>query len=374
MKKTSLYEEHKKLNGKMVDFAGWSLPVMYTTIIKEHNATRISAALFDISHMGEIKISGENSKDFLIKLLPTSLDKLIPGKAMYSCLCNENGGVIDDLFVFMIQENEYLLVVNAATTEKDLDWLKLQNTFNVEINNLTDQLSKIDIQGPNSQKIIKKIFDPGQIEMLERFHFKTIDYNNSDLIISCTGYTAEIGYELFVENSKAIKLWKQLLKAGSEYNIVAAGLGARDSLRLEACYSLYGHELSEKITPIEAGLGWIINSDKEYIGKTILCEQKAKGPTRKLVAFELTEKGVPRENYKINIENKEIGYCTSGGYSPTFNKGIGLALIDKEYAVIGEKVDIIIRNKKIAAQIVKKPFYKGHFSEQPVKKNQFIKI
>ncbi len=357
MKKTALYNEHFLLKGRMVDFADWQLPVMYSSIIKEHIATRTAVTIFDISHMGEISLKGKRVTDFLKRIIPTSLNKLKPGSSMYSCLCNEDGGVIDDLFIYMIEQDNYYLVVNSATLEKDLKWLKKQNSFGVYIQDLSSQTSKIDIQGPKSTSVMKKIFSEDKIAEITRFKFKHLNYRENPVMVSCTGYTGETGFELFIPNELAVDLWKDFLVAGKEEGILPAGLGARDSLRLEACYSLYGHELDETISPVEAGLGWLVTSEEDYIGKDVLEEQKHSGALRKIIAFELNKKGVPRDGYRIQKENVDIGYCTSGGFSPTYNKGIGLALVNKESCREGDIINIIIRGKEIAAKVVKRPFY-----------------
>ena len=357
MKRTALYKEHQKLGAKLVDFAGWELPVQYGSIIKEHLATRNAAGLFDISHMGELLVRGSGSTAFLQKVLPTRLNKIEPGKAMYSCLCNEKGGVIDDLFVYMISPELYLLVVNAANIETNLVWLNKHKSNQVEIEDLSDILSKIDIQGPKSKTILEKVISDGTPEGLGRFSFRYTKYDNTDLMVSNSGYTGETGYELYVTNSKAAQLWQQLLEVGSDLGLKPAGLGARDSLRIESCYSLYGHELTDDITPIEAGLKWLISSKEPYIGSNVLSQQKAEGATRELIAFELMVKGIPREGYRIEADGADIGYVTSNIYSPMFEKRIGMALVESGTLSIGDAVSIIIRKKTVPGVVVKRPFY-----------------
>ncbi len=356
MKNTSLYEEHVKLGGHMVEFAGWRLPVMYASIIAEHMATRTRAGLFDVSHMGKIYLRGKNAADLLRVLIPTRLEKLSPMTSMYSCFCNERGGVVDDIFVFMISYEEFCLVVNAATTEKDIEWMWSHNDMGVDIENVSDTVSKIDIQGPRAREILSAVVSDNAIASLERFHFIYATFSGARCMISCTGYTGEMGYELLIDNSSATELWRALLAVGGS-NIQPVGLGARDSLRLEACYSLYGHELNDDITPVEAGLRWLVNSDDTYIGSDVLRRQKEEGAPREIVCFELTGKGVPREHCAVTKGGVEIGVSTSGGYSPTFKKGIGMALVRRNAVKPGDAVEVALRGSGVPAVIVKRPFY-----------------
>jgi len=254
MKKTPLYDIHIESGGRMVDFAGFYMPVLYTSILEEHNTVRNSAGLFDVSHMGEFTVKGKDAALYLSKLIPTSMSKLEPGKGMYTLFCHENGGVIDDLFIFMVDPQNYYLVVNASTIEKDFLWMKKHLMDGVTLENISDSISKIDIQGPKSPLVMSKIFGRDKIVRLERFRFYYDDFTGSEIMISNTGYTGERGYELFIENSKAESLWERLMLEGAEFGVKPAGLGARDTLRLEACYSLYGHEINDNINPLEAGL------------------------------------------------------------------------------------------------------------------------
>ena len=357
MNRTPLYSEHINLRGKIVDFAGWELPVLYSSIIAEHTACRTAAALFDVSHMGEISVKGRDAAKFLRGMIPTSLDRLEPGRCMYSCLCGEHGGVLDDLFVYMITAEDFMLVVNAATIDKDLRWLTSHRSGDVDIENLSDTISKIDIQGPYSKQILMQVFPGSGVDELERFSFRIGEYASRPIIISHTGYTGETGYELYLHNECAVRLWREFLLKGKDFGLVPAGLGARDTLRLEACYSLYGHELSDAVTPAEAGIGWVVNSKDEFIGRDILFAQKRNGAQKKTVALELTGKGIPRENCQVTKNGEVIGTTTSGGYSPTFKKGIALARIGADAAAIGDEVEIVIRDKGVNAKVVKRPFY-----------------
>jgi len=356
IKKTVLNNRHIELGAKMVEFAGWNMPVMYSSIIDEHNATRENATLFDVSHMGEFKIKGKDAKLLLEKLIPTTLDKLEKNKSMYSLFCNEKGGVVDDLFIFMISDEEYYLVVNAGTKDKDFDWINFHNNYNVEVEDLSSITSKIDIQGPKSMEIMKKIFPKFDFDSLKRFYFAYDSFNGLEIMISNTGYTGEIGYELYIHNNQALNLWNKLLEVGKDFNLKVAGLGARDTLRLEACYSLYGHEIKEDIFPVEAGLKWLISSSKDYIGKDAIGKNLNNENSFQLIAIELIGRGIPREGYDVVLNNEKVGYLTSGAYSPTMKKGIGLAFVKKNLIGFEDEFDIIIREKNVKAKRVKKPF------------------
>ncbi len=341
----------------MVDFAGWELPVMYTSIIEEHLATREHAALFDTSHMGEILVRGEGAEKFLRRLIPTRIEKLVLNRTMYSCLCNERGGVIDDLFIYMISQNEYYLVVNASNLEKDEEWLRSNKLPGVEISTLSPETAKIDLQGPQSGEILARVIHDSKLNTLKRFSFMYTRFNDEMIMISKTGYTGEQGFELYLHNDNADNLWKSLIRAGEDSNLKAAGLGARDSLRIEACYSLYGHELSDEISPVEAGLSWVVSSEDDFIGRDALLMQKVDGAPREIVCIELVERGVPREGYRVEKNGEDIGHVTSGVFSPSFKKGIAMALVKSGVTVPGDSVSVIIRNKFVRASIVKRPFY-----------------
>jgi len=358
MKHTPLYRAHVGSGAKMVEFAGYEMPVQYTSIIEEHIAVRTAAGLFDVSHMGEITVKGPESKKFLCRLVPTAMSKLEIGKGMYTLFCYEEGGVIDDLFIFMAGEEHYFLVVNASTTDKDFNWMKQHLIDGVTIENISDETSKIDLQGPSSKDIMKKIFNPDSIEKLERFRFYYDRFGGSAIMISATGYTGEAGYELFINNSKAEELWNSIISEGTCFGIRAAGLGCRDTLRLESCYSLYGHEINDFINPVEAGLSWLISSEADYIGKNELLKLKNGGVKRQQVAVKLIDRGIPREQCRVVFKDKTIGYVTSGAYSPTMKNGIALCLVEKSSVSSGDKVEIIIRDKGYKGEVVNKPFYR----------------
>jgi len=358
MKYTPLYKVHIETGAKMVEFAGYEMPVQYSSIIEEHIAVRTAAGIFDVSHMGEIIVKGPESKKFLSQLIPTTMTKLETGKGMYTLFCYENGGVIDDLFIFMVGDEHYFLVVNASTKEKDFNWMKQHIVDGVTIENISDDTAKIDLQGPASKEIMKKIFNPVSIKSLERFRFYYDRFEGSAIMISATGYTGEWGYELFINNRIAEELWQRIISEGNDYGIKAAGLGCRDTLRLESCYSLYGHEINDSINPVEAGLSWLISSETDYIGKTELLRLKQGGVLNEQIAVKLIDRGIPREQCRVYLNDNDIGYVTSGAYSPNLKKGIALCLVKKNSVTTDDTVTIIIRDKEYKGEVVKKPFYK----------------
>lgn len=356
LKKTPLNSVHKKLNAKMVEFGCWEMPVYYTNVMDEHLTTRTKAGLFDICHMGEFIVEGEKALEFLQKLMTNDVSKLELGKAEYSCMCYENGTVIDDLFIYGLEENKYVLVVNAGNIDRDFDWLQKNKIEGVELKNISNETAKLDLQGPLADKVAQKLTDFNLAE-LPRFYSKNIKFDNVDVLISRTGYTAEKGFELYFNPKYAEKLWNDILEAGKDEGIKPIGLGARDTLRIEACYSLYGHEINEETTPIEAGLKFVVNIRKDFIGKEVLKTQIEGGAPRQLICFELAEKGIPREHYPILKDGEKIGEVTSGTFSPTFKKGLGMALVRLNSASIGDEIEVYIRERAYKAKVVKRPFY-----------------
>ena len=362
-KRTYLYDEHIKLNAKMVDFAGWEMPVQYTSIIEEHNNVRNNAGIFDVSHMGEIFISGKDSLAFLQTLFPQDVSKLTQNKALYCQLTNESGGIVDDLIVYLLKENEYLLIVNASRLEVDYQWLiSHKNDYDVLIENKSDIYSMIALQGPKASDILEKI-GCSKDNQPHTFHIKQYPLIGKNVYISRTGYTGEDGFEIIIENEKAVELWQLLLKEGQTFGIKPIGLGARDTLRMEAAMSLYGNELNEDITPVEAGLKWSLDKDKKenYIGKNIILDQINNGTNKKLIAFKMADKAIARHGYEIYCDNKKIGIVTSGGISPTLNMYIGFGYIKTEKNLgINDTIQIMVRNKLYNAQITNKNFIKKH--------------
>jgi aminomethyltransferase len=358
LKRTPLYESHKKLGGKMVDFGGWEMPIQYTSIIEEHTATREKAGLFDVSHMGEILLKGSSVKEALNRLVTGNIFSLTPKKALYTFLTTETGGVVDDLLVYMINDNEFLLVVNASNTDKAFAWLKEKTAgAGVELTNCSGDYVQISIQGPFAQTILKKItdFDLGQMKF---FTFDYVELCGEKVILSRTGYTGEDGFEVLCSPSRAEEIWNRLLEAGKNEGIKPIGLGARDTLRFESALPLYGHELGNDISPIEAGLKFFVKLNKDdYLGKNVLENQVEHGTEKLLAGIEIIERGIPRDGFRIEKDGEDVGYITSGAYSPTFKKGLAMALLKTDIVQPGNEVDVIIRDKKVRAKIVKLPFY-----------------
>lgn len=358
MKKLILSDTHKKLGGKMVNFANHEMPIKYGDGIKiEHNTVRNKVGVFDVSHMGEVFISGENSCEFLQYITTNDVGILTPGKVQYTCFPNDSGGIVDDFLLYMISNNRYLLVLNASNINKDLKWLNQHNSFGCKIDNQSDNYSLLAVQGPESIKLLQEITEIN-LENIKYYNFQidTIAGIN-DVLISRTGYTGEIGFELYVKNEYTHKLWNTLFSTTIELKPI--GLAARDTLRLEKGFCLYGNDINENTSPIEAGLSWITKFNKNFINKKKLEFQKKHGVSKKLVGLELVEKGIARKDYSINnYDNEEIGIITSGTMSPTLSKSIAMGYINIEYSTIGAFVFIIIRDKKIKAKVVALPFVK----------------
>lgn len=359
LRKTPLYPLYEKYGAKTIDFGGWALPVQFSSILEEHEAVRNRAGLFDVSHMGEVDVKGKDSLKYIQKIVTNDASKLVDGKALYSPMCYPDGGTVDDLLVYRYSEDHYLLVINAANIEKDFAWFKENLEGDVEIKNISDEVSQLAIQGPLAEKVLQKLADI-DLSTIGFFNFKTdVKLGEVSGLVSRTGYTGEDGFEIYLPNEAAPKLWEAILEAGKAEEILPCGLGARDTLRFEAKLPLYGQELSKDITPIEAGIGFFVKLDKgEFIGREVLAKQKEAGAPRKLVGIEMIDRGIPRTHYPVYANDELIGEITTGTQSPTLKKNVGLALIKSEYAVIGNEIYVEIRNKKLKAQIVKTPFYK----------------
>lgn len=350
----------------MVPFAGWAMPVQYTGIIDEHKTVRQNVGLFDVSHMGEVFITGVDALPFLQKLVPQDVSKLTKGKAIYCQLTNKKGGIIDDLIIYLLEANKYLLVVNASRIDEDLNWMVRNSLgYEVEIDNQSHNYSLLAIQGPKSAALIEKM-GLGENAQPEYFSIKRADLKNINVWVSRTGYTGEDGFEILVKNQFSQMLWYEILEAGEEFNIAPIGLGARDTLRLEAALHLYGNDLDETTTPIEAGLGWSVSKNKteEYNGKAVIMGQVLGNvkKNKKIIAFEMIDNAIARHGYEIYYENKQVGVVTSGGVSPSLGKNIGLGYVDlKEGSIflnktLGNSVQIMVRNKLYNAKIIKRPF------------------
>lgn len=358
LKRTPLYDVYKD-QAKMVPFGGWEMPVQFSSIKEEHEAVRTRAGFFDVSHMGEIVVSGPDAAQFLQYLTTNDISKLQIGKAQYTAMCYPNGGTVDDLLVYRTGEESYLLVVNAANIEKDIDWISQHLKGDVTVENISSQTAQLALQGPLAEKVLQKLTDIDLSE-IKLFQFKQdVDVAGVKGLVSRTGYTGEDGFEIYFLAEDAEKLWHQILEAGKEEKVLPCGLGARDTLRFEACLLLYGQDLSESITPIEAGIGFAVKPEKgEFIGREVLKKQKEEGAPRKLVGIEMVDRGIARHGYPVYVEEEQIGQVTSGTQSPTLKKNIALALIRSEYAKLDEFVDVEIRGKRLKAKVVQTPFYK----------------
>lgn len=343
----------------MVPFAGYEMPVQYKGVNTEHINVRNNVGAFDVSHMGEIIVSGENALSLIQKISSNDASLLFPGRAQYSYMPNHNGGVVDDLIIYMLEENRYMLVVNASNIEKDWNWLNQHNDVGAKLENLSDNISLIALQGPNSMKLLQNITDT-DLEEIKFYHFKNGNVAGiENVIISATGYTGSGGFELYVNNENAEKLWDSIFSVGQSYNISPAGLAARDTLRLEMGYCLYGNDINDQTSPISAGLGWVTKFSKSFINDHQLKYQKENGVGKKLVAFKLLERGIPRKDYIIEDENNsEIGIVTSGTMGPSVKFSIGLGYVKTQFAALGTKIFVRIRQKSLQAEIVKLPFYK----------------
>ncbi len=358
MKKTKFYTLHEKAGAKIVDFAGFLMPIQYSSIIAEHKSVRESVGVFDVSHMGEVFVEGKNALDFVQHITINDASKLIPGRVQYSAMCYENGGIVDDLLVYKIADDKFMLVINASNTQKDFDWMNKNNKFGVELKNSSDDYSLLAVQGPNSKAVVQKTLNLN-LDDLEYYHFKEIEFEGLKLLVSRTGYTGELGYEIYFagDEKQAEKIWNLLFEAGEEFGIKPVGLGARDSLRLEMGYCLYGNDIDQTTNPLEAGLGWITKLKKnEFIGKDELLKVKENGMKRKLIPIISDGKAFPRKGYDITISGKKIGEITSGTVSPVLEKPIALAYVQTEYSPEGTNLNFSIRGKEIPAKVTKLPF------------------
>ncbi|MEC3839217.1 glycine cleavage system aminomethyltransferase GcvT [Bacillus amyloliquefaciens] len=360
LKRTPLYDVYKEYGGKTIDFGGWELPVQFSSIKEEHEAVRTKAGLFDVSHMGEVEVSGQDALSFLQKMMTNDVADLKPKSALYTAMCYPDGGTVDDLLIYQKSETCYLLVINASNIEKDIAWLKEHAKGDVTLTNQSDEISLLAVQGPNAQTVLSKLTEC-DLASLKPFTFiDGADVAGRQVLLSRTGYTGEDGFELYCRNEDAVHLFKEILAAGENEGLVPCGLGARDTLRFEAKLALYGQELTKDITPIEAGIGFAVKhkKDSDFFGKSVLSEQKEKGAPRKLVGLEMIEKGIPRHGYTVKKDGVAIGEVTTGTQSPTLKKNIGVALIKTEFSEIGTEVEVEIRKKTVKAKIVRTPFYK----------------
>lgn len=360
MKTTALNEIHKSLGAKMVPFAGYEMPVQYKGVNHEHEVVRKYLGVFDVSHMGEFLISGPNALELIQKISSNDASKLTVGKAQYSCMPNHQGGIVDDLIIYQIKEELYLLVVNASNIQKDWDWISSHNSMNAEMRDVSDDYCLLAIQGPKAVEAMQSLTSV-DLSAIKFYHFEVADFAGIDhVIISATGYTGSGGFEIYCKNSEAEQVWKKVFEAGADFGIEPIGLAARDTLRLEMGFCLYGNDIDDTTSPIEAGLGWITKFTKNFINSEALKEQKENGISKKLVGFELLDRGIPRKDYEIvDSDGNNIGRVTSGTMSPSLKKPIGLGYVDKAFAAPDSEIFIQIRNKNIPTKVVKPPFYKG---------------
>jgi aminomethyltransferase len=359
MKNTALTDKHISLGAKMVPFAGYNMPVQYEGINAEHATVRNAVGVFDVSHMGEFILKGENALDLIQRVTSNDAAKLHDGKIQYSCLPNEDGGIVDDLLVYRIDEKSYMLVVNASNIEKDWNWIQKFNTANVEMHNISDKTSLLAVQGPKAADALQSLTDI-DLASMEYYTFKKGTFAGiENVLVSATGYTGAGGFEIYFDNEHADKIWDAVFAAGAEYGIKPIGLAARDTLRLEMGFCLYGNDIDDTTSPIEAGLGWITKFTKPFTNAEALQAQKEAGVSRKLIGFEMIDRGIPRHDYPIvDAEGNVIGKVTSGTQSPSLQKAIGMGYVTKEQGKEGTEIYIDIRNNKVKAKVVKFPFYK----------------
>jgi len=365
LKRTPLFPEYEKSGAKTIDFGGWDLPVQFSGIKHEHKTTRTKAGLFDVSHMGEIVVKGPQSLAFLQRVVTNDVAKLTPKRAQYTFMCYENGGTIDDFLIYMMDENHYLLVVNAANTENDYEWLIKQNDYEeaeLTIENISADYAQVALQGPKAEEILQTLTETN-LKEIKFFRFENPVYFSSikdGSIVSRTGYTGEDGFEIYIDQASGRDLWNLILQAGENKGLEPIGLGARDTLRFEVNLPLYGQELSKDISPVEAGLKFAVkvNKQADFIGKEALKQQIETGPKRKLVGIEMIDKGIPRHGYEVFYKDENIGFITSGTQSPSLQKNIGLALVNSEFTEEGTELVVQVRKRKLKAVVVKTPFYK----------------
>ncbi len=359
MKKVALNDIHVGLGAKMVPFAGYEMPVQYEGVNVEHETVRNGVGVFDVSHMGEFLLSGPKALDLIQKISTNDATALFPGRAQYSCMPNKDGGIVDDLIIYQIKEEQYLLVVNASNIEKDWNWISAHNDMGVEMRNLSDDYSLLAIQGPKAVEAMQSLTSV-DLSAIKYYHFEVADFAGIEhVIISATGYTGSGGFEIYCKNNEVKQVWEKVFEAGASFGIKPIGLAARDTLRLEMGFCLYGNDIDDTTSPLEAGLGWITKFTKDFVNSDNLKAQKEAGVSKKLVAFELVDKGIPRHDYEIaDSHGNIIGRVTSGTMSPSMKKAIGLGYVTVENSAVDSEIFVVIRDKHIKAQVVKLPFYK----------------
>ena len=359
VKKIALNDLHESLGAKMMPFAGYNMPVRYSSDIEEHNCVRNGVGIFDVSHMGEFLLRGPKALDLIQKVSSNDASKLVDGQAQYSCLPNDKGGIVDDLLIYRKNEEEYWLVVNASNIQKDWDWIVSHNDMGVDMQDLSDDISLFAVQGPKATEALQKLTDVN-LSDVKFYNFTFGEFAScQDVIMSATGYTGSGGFEIYVKNEDARKVWDAIMEAGEEFGIQPIGLGARDTLRLEKGYCLYGNDIDDTTSPLEAGLGWVTKFTKDFINSENLAKQKEEGVTRRLVGFKMIDKGIPRGGYEIkDIEGNVIGKVTSGTMSPSLGIGIGLGYINRPHTKSGTEIMIAVRKRELKAQVEKLPLLK----------------
>lgn len=364
MKNTALNDVHISLGAKMVPFAGYNMPVQYEGINVEHDNVRNNVGVFDVSHMGEFMVKGSQALNLIQKITTNDASKLLDGKVQYSCMTNEDGGIVDDLLVYRMNAEQYMLVVNASNIEKDWNWIQANKMQDVSLENISGNTSLLAVQGPKALEVLQKL-TPINLKHLSYYSFEIAELAGvSNVIISATGYTGAGGFEIYFPNNEAIKIWDAIFDAGKDVGIKPVGLGARDTLRLEMGYCLYGNDINDETTPLEAGLGWITKFTKPFNASTILEKQKQSGIEKKLVGFEMIDRGIPRHDYTIvDKDGLSIGVVTSGTQSPSLQKGIGMGYVTQDFAELRSEIFIKVRDKKLKAIVVERPFFKSQISK-----------
>ncbi len=363
--KTPLYDAHVAAGGKMIEFAGWIMPVQYSGLVDEHNAVRNEAGIFDVSHMGEVTVDGPEAENFVQWLVSNNVKAMEDNQVLYNMMCYEDGGIVDDLLVYRYSTERYLLVINAANIDKDFEWILNQaSKFDVKVKNVSDDYGEVAVQGPLAQEILQTLTDQDLSEITFFRLKENVQVAGVNCLVSRTGYTGEDGFEVYMKPEDAQTVWDAVIKAGEPKGLKPAGLGARDTLRFEATLPLYGHEINRDITPLEAGLSMFVKLDNDdFCGKAALVKQKEEGIPRKLVGFELKGKGIPREGYRVVKDGQDIGFVTTGYKAPTVGKTIGLALVERAHGDMGGTFDIQIRKKVSPAEIISKRFYKKNYKK-----------
>ena len=366
LKTTPLLGLHKELGAKLVPFVGWNMPIQFAGVLSEHTCVRERVGLFDVSHMGEIEVKGKDARKFLQFLLSNNVEKMFDGSILYSLMCYETGGVVDDLLAYRFSENHYFLCVNASNSDKDYDWIaRHASSFNVNIKNTSSETSQLALQGPDAKNVLQSLCDIS-LDDLSYYNFRRGMVNNVESLISRTGYTGEDGFELYLSPEKVSEVFRSLMEQGRSYGIQPIGLGARDTLRIEMGYPLYGNEIDNNPTPLDAGLGWVVKFDKgEFLGRESLLKQKEQGSSRrKLVGLKLLTRGVPRAHYQVFKNGESVGEVTSGTFSPTLNTGVGLCYVSSEYSDVGNHLDVKIRDQLVATEVIQLPFVPSHVKKR----------